>query len=169
MLSAIFLMLSQYNANKKKSNIFKIIWVLYEVVISIFNFHLNFLLVSIMTFILVTCFIYVISHFFQSSNILFSVISILIYSLFIDIACYFFHLYGSLEQSLIQYIVNGFAFNYRYVFSNAIFLSIIILYQIIFRKCQIKDLNVNELYNKRRVYNFLGGCHRIDNRLYFLQ
>ncbi len=154
MINSIILMFSQYNKNKKISNIFKAVWILYAIAASLFNFNQIFIFVNVSAFLSVTGVVYVISKFYSKVNVFLSIISVLIYSLFVDVVCYFVLPNWTQEQSLIQYIINGFLFNCRYVFLNVVVFGIVILYlktykiwpklqQKLIRKFFIKKLEVN--------------------------
>lgn len=133
-------MFSQYNKNSKISNIFKFIWILYAVVASFFNSNPWFSLVNLSVFALVTGFVYGISKFYSKINAFLSVTSILIYSLFVDVVCYFVLPNWVHRQSLIQYVTNGFLFNYRYVFLNATVFGVVVLISKIYNNYKEKSI-----------------------------
>jgi hypothetical protein len=138
-------MFSQHGKNRKVSNVFKVIWVLYAIAASFFNFNLVFSLVNISVFLLVTGVIHCISKIYPKINASLSVLSILIYSLFVDIACYYALPSWANGQPLVQYIVNGFLFNYKYVILNATVLVAAILSSKILQKHKIKNFKVGKV------------------------
>lgn len=134
MLNSLILMFSQYDKNRKVSTIFKILWVLYAIAASFFNFNLLFSAINISVFLLMTGAIHYISKIHHKINAILSVCSILIYSLFIDITCYYILPSWVEGHSLIQYITSGFLFNYKYVFLNAAVFALIVLCSKLFKK-----------------------------------
>lgn len=138
MLNSLILMFSQYDKNRKVSTIFKILWVLYAIAASFFNFNLLFSAINISVFLFMTGAIHYISKIYHKINAILSVCSILIYSLFIDIICYYILPSWAEGQSLIQYITNGFLFNYKYVFLNAAVFALIVLCSKLFKRYKIR-------------------------------
>lgn len=138
MLNSLILMFSQYDKNRKVSTVFKILWVLYAIAASFFNFNLLFSAINISVFLLITGVIHYISKIYPKINAILSVCSILIYSLFIDIICYYILPSWAEGQSLIQYITNGFLFNYKYVFLNAAVFALIVLCSKLFKRYKIR-------------------------------
>ena len=138
MLNSLILMFSQYDKNRKVSTVFKIVWALYAIAASFFNFNLLFSAINISVFLLITGDIYYISKVYPKINAILSVCSILIYSLFIDIICYYILPSWAEGQSLIQYITNGFLFNYKYVFLNAAVFALIVLCSKLFKRYKIR-------------------------------
>lgn len=132
MLHSIVLMFSQYNKNRKISNIFKVSWILYATAAAFFNSNPWFSLVNASVFMLVTGFVYYISKVCPKINAFLSVGSILIYSLFVDIVCYYALPNWSVGQSLASYVMSGFLFNYKYVFLNVAVFGVLILCSIIY-------------------------------------
>ncbi len=138
MLNSLILMFIQYDKNRKVSTVFKILWVLYAIAASFFNFNLLFSAINISVFLLITGAIHYISKIYPKINAILSVCSILIYSLFIDIICYYILPSWAEGQSLIQYITNGFLFNYKYVFLNAAVFALIVLCSKLFKRYKIR-------------------------------
>lgn len=136
MLNSLILMFSQYDKNRKVSTIFKILWVLYAIAASFFNFNLLFSAINISVFLFMTGAIHYISKIYHKINAILSVCSILIYSLFIDIICYYILPSWAEGQSLIQYITNGFLF--KYVFLNAAVFALIVLCSKLFKRYKIR-------------------------------
>lgn len=126
MISSILLMLSQYNKNSKMANIFKCLWIIVAMIISVINFNSAFLLVEIASFLLTTGCIRLANRFGSKINTCLSVISILIYSIFVDTVCYFVLPAWSENQSLIQYITGGLIFNSKYAIINIVVLAAIV-------------------------------------------
>ena len=125
MWNSLILMFSQYDKNRKIANAFKCIWFIYLSIIIFFNFDLTFLIIEVSSFLLTTIFIRLVNGFVPKANAVLSIFSILIYSFFIDVICYNVLPVWRENQSLSQYIMNGFIFNGKYVFLNiVIFLSV---------------------------------------------
>lgn len=82
--------------------------------------------------------IYYISKIHPKINTILSVCLILVYSLFIDIIGYYILPSWAEGRSLIQYITNGFLFNYKYVFVNAAAFMLVVLCSQIFKKYKIR-------------------------------
>lgn len=139
MLNSLILMFSQYNKNRNVSTIFKILWVLCAIAASFFNFNLLFSAINISVFLLMTGAIHYISKICPKINAILSVCSILIYSLFIDIICYYILPSWAEGQSLIQYITNGFLFNYKYVFLNAAVFALVVLCSKLIKKYKTRE------------------------------
>lgn len=119
MIHSLILMINTYRYNNKNLNIiFKLTWLTYFILKFSYDFNLTFLFINLGTFLFVTELIYHVSKFCSKLNKLLSVISILVYSFFIDILCYYMFPTWSNGQSLFSYVINGFLFNYKYVFSN---------------------------------------------------
>lgn len=140
MLHSIILMFSQYSKNRKISNIFKVIWILYAIAALFFNPNPWFLLVNVSVFMLVTGFVYCISKFYPKINAFLSVGSILIYSLFVDIVCYYALPNWAVGQSLAGYVMNGFLFNYKYLFLNVAVFGAVSLCSAILKKYRESQL-----------------------------
>ena len=128
MLNSILLMLSQCKQNTKRANVFKLIWIIYTVFFSFVYCSIN-----LIAFILISLFIHYISMFGSKINKILSVCSILLYSFFIDIICYYTFPTWANGLPLLKYIINGFLFNYKYVFTNIIILTSIIMFHKLFR------------------------------------
>ena len=82
--------------------------------------------------------IHYISKIYPKINAILSVCSILVYSLSIDIICYYVLPSWAKGQSLIQYITNGFLFNYKYVFVNAAAFMLVVLCSKLFKRYKIR-------------------------------
>lgn len=142
MLNSVFLMFSQYEKNRKVSNIFKIIWVLYAVAVSFFNFNPTFFIINLSAFLLLTEINYFMSKLGQKTNIVLSIFSILIYSFIVDIICYFVFPAWAQNVSLIGYITNGLLFNLKYVALNT---GVMVVSKLIFEisnKCRTQKLKL---------------------------
>lgn len=122
-------MFSQYEKNRKISNIFKIIWILYAVAASFFNFNLTFFIINLIAFLLLTKINYFIVRLDRKINTVFSLFSILIYSFTVDAVCYFAFPKWAQNISLTGYITNGLLFNLKYVALN---IGVIIAARLIF-------------------------------------
>ena len=134
MIHSLILMSSSYRYNNKNLNIiFKLIWLIYLILKFSYDFNLTFLFINLGTFLFVSGLIYHVSKFCSKLNKILSVTSILVYSFFIDILCYYMFPTLSNGQSLFTYVMNGFLFNYKYVFSNiCLFLLFKVLHDKIF-------------------------------------
>ena len=128
MLNSLILMFSQYEKNRTISNVFKIIWIGYVFVVEFCNFNFLFFILSINAFILTTGVTYYVGKIFLSLKVVLSCFSILTYSFFIDVLCYYVLPDLTLGQSLIDYIINGFLFNYKYVLLNIILFILVSLH-----------------------------------------
>ena len=122
MLNSILLMFSQYNKNRICATIFKIFWVLYIVIL---NFNFSFRVANLLAFMCTSVIINIVDKLFPKLNIFLSVFSIIIYSFFMDIICYYTVKNDLIEHTLIQYILNGFLFNYKYIILNIVIVCII--------------------------------------------
>ena len=147
MLNSLVLMFSQYDKNRKVATIFKIFWVLYAIASSFFN--LLFSAINTSAFLLMTGIIHYISKISHKINAILSVCSILIDSLFIDIICYYILPSWAEGQSLIQYITNGFLFNYKYVFVNTAAFALTVLRSKLFKVIRLENLQINKIYNNK--------------------
>lgn len=128
MVNSVVLMLSQYGKNGKMQNFFMFMWFIIVAVISSVNFSFAFLIFELIAFLLTTGCIRVINRLNSDISELMSVSSILIYSIFIDVLCYGFFHECTANQSLIAYIMNGLAFNLKYVALNTVVMVFIVLY-----------------------------------------
>lgn len=111
------------SSNKKISKVFIVTWLAYMVFGSNLSLGLTFPIVNAITFLVVTLFISKIKN--NKANTVLSIASILIWSVTIDIICYYLYPTMSSNITLINYIFNGILFNYKYIFTNVLALSLI--------------------------------------------
>ena len=111
------------SSNKKISKVFIVTWLTYMLFGSNLSLGLTFPIVNAITFLVVTLFISKIKN--NKANTVLSIASILIWSVTIDIICYYLYPTMSSNITLINYIFNGILFNYKYIFTNILALSLI--------------------------------------------
>ena len=111
------------SSNKKISKVFIVTWLAYMLFGSNLSLGLTFPIVNAITFLVVTLFISKIKN--NKANAALSIASILIWSVTIDIICYYLYPTMSSNITLINYIFNGILFNYKYIFTNVLALSLI--------------------------------------------
>lgn len=111
------------SSNKKISKVFIVTWLAYMLFGSNLSLGLTFPIVNAITFLVVTLFISKIKN--NKANTVLSIASILIWSVTIDIICYYLYPTMSSNITLINYIFNGILFNYKYIFTNVLALSLI--------------------------------------------
>ena len=83
-----------------------------------FSLGLAFPLINAIVLLTVTISINLISN--KKVNTIMSIFSILIWSIIIDIVCFYMFPMMSAGQSLINYILQGILFNYKYIFVNIV-------------------------------------------------
>lgn len=111
------------SSNKKISKVFIVIWLAYMVFGSNLSLGLTFPIINGITFLAITLLISKIKN--NKVNAALSIASILIWSVTIDIICYYLYPTMSSSITLINYIFNGILFNYKYIFTNVLALSLI--------------------------------------------
>lgn len=119
MLNSILLTLSTLGTKNKFAYACRIIWcmyIIYTSCTSLDNFF--FLIVNISVFSTIVVMSCIAGRFCSKIRLYLSTFSILIYSFLIDTVCYFFIPSWSVDKTFIAYIIQGFLFNYRYIFTN---------------------------------------------------
>lgn len=111
------------SSNKKISKVFIVTWLAYMVFGSNLSLGLTFPIINGITFLAITLLISKIKN--NKANAALSIASILIWSVTIDIICYYSYPTMSSSITLINYIFNGILFNYKYIFTNVLALSLI--------------------------------------------
>ena len=111
------------SSNKKISKVFIVTWLAYMVFGSNLSLGLTFPIINGITFLAITLLISKIKN--NKANTALSIASILIWSVTIDIICYYLYPTMSSNITLINYIFNGILFNYKYIFTNVLALSLI--------------------------------------------
>ena len=111
------------SSNKNISKIFIVVWIAYMLFGSNLSLGIIFPIVNAITFLTITLLISKIKN--KSVNAVLSITSILIWSVIIDIICYYLYPTMSSNITLIQYVFNGILFNYKYVFTNILALSLV--------------------------------------------
>lgn len=111
------------SSNKNISKIFIVVWIAYMLFGSNLSLGITFPIVNAITFLTITLLISKIKN--KSVNAVLSITSILIWSVIIDIICYYLYPTMSSNITLIQYVFNGILFNYKYVFTNILALSLV--------------------------------------------
>ena len=111
------------SSNKKISKVFIVTWLAYMVFGSNLSLGLTFPIINGITFLAITLLISKIKN--NKVNAALSIASILIWSVTIDIICYYLYPTMSSSITLINYIFNGILFNYKYIFTNVLALSLI--------------------------------------------
>ncbi len=111
------------SSNKKISKVFIVTWLAYMVFGSNLSLGLTFPIINGITFLAITLLISKIKN--NKVNAVLSMTSILIWSVTIDIICYYLYPTMSSSITLINYIFNGILFNYKYIFTNVLALSLI--------------------------------------------
>ena len=111
------------SSNKKISKVFIVTWLAYMVFGSNLSLGLTFPIINAITFLAITLLISKIKN--NKANAVLSITSILIWSVTIDIICYYLYPTMSSNITLINYIFNGILFNYKYIFTNVLALSLI--------------------------------------------
>lgn len=111
------------SSNKNISKIFIVVWIVYMLFGSNLSLGITFPIVNAITFLTITLLISKIKN--KSVNAVLSITSILIWSVIIDIICYYLYPTMSSNITLIQYVFNGILFNYKYVFTNILALSLV--------------------------------------------
>lgn len=129
------------SSNKKISKVFIVTWLAYMLFGSNLSLGLTFPIVNAITFLVVTLFISKIKN--NKANTVLSIASILIWSVTIDIICYYLYPTMSSNITLINYIFNGILFNYKYIFTNILALSLIKVVSII-KKTLTEKLSTKE-------------------------
>lgn len=138
MLNSSLIFLNSYNKNKVWSILSFFMWIIY-MLINQKTMGLIFSIVNIVVFAIVAISIHCVRN--KMANRILSVISIIFWSILIDIATYIMYPEFAAGISIIQYIINGLAFNYKYIFSNMIILCGVEFTTVIFAK--LKNIIVN--------------------------
>lgn len=135
------------SSNKKISKVFIVTWLAYMVFGSNLSLGLTFPIINGITFLAITLLISKIKN--NKANTALSITSILIWSVTIDIICYYLYPTMSSNITLINYIFNGILFNYKYIFSNILVLSLIkvvsISKNILTEKLSTKECKIYEV------------------------
>ena len=118
MINSLFMLGGSYNKDRKISILFLTAWILYMLINYDFSLGLAFPLINAIVLFTVTISINLISN--KKVNTIMSIFSILIWSIIIDIVCFYMFPMMSAGQSLINYILQGILFNYKYIFVNIV-------------------------------------------------
>lgn len=118
MINSLFMLGGSYNKDRKISILFLTAWILYMLINYDFSLGLAFPLINAIVLLTVTISINLISN--KKVNTIMSIFSILIWSIIIDIVCFYMFPVMSAGQSLINYILQGILFNYKYIFVNIV-------------------------------------------------
>ena len=118
MINSLFMLGGSYNKDRKISILFLTAWILYMLINYDFSLGLAFPLINAIVLLTVTISINLISN--KKVNTIMSIFSILIWSIIIDIVCFYMFPMMSAGQSLINYILQGILFNYKYIFVNMV-------------------------------------------------
>lgn len=118
MINSLFMLGGSYNKDRKISILFLTAWILYMLINYDFSLGLAFPLINAIVLLTVTISINLISN--KKVNTIMSIFSILIWSIIIDIICFYMFPMMSAGQSLINYILQGILFNYKYIFVNIV-------------------------------------------------
>lgn len=118
MINSLFMLGGSYNKDRKISILFLTAWILYMLINYDFSLGLAFPLINAIVLLTVTISINLISN--KKVNTIMSIFSILIWSIIIDIVCFYMFPMMSAGQSLINYILQGVLFNYKYIFVNIV-------------------------------------------------
>ena len=118
MINSLFMLGGTYNKDRKISILFLTAWILYMLINYDFSLGLAFPLINAIVLLTVTISINLISN--KKVNTIMSIFSILIWSIIIDIVCFYMFPMMSAGQSLINYILQGILFNYKYIFVNIV-------------------------------------------------
>lgn len=118
MINSLFMLGGSYNKDRKISILFLTAWILYMLINYDFSLGLAFPLINAIVLLTVTISINLISN--KKVNTIMSIFSILIWSIIIDIVCFYMFPMMSAGQSLINYILQGILFNYKYIFINIV-------------------------------------------------
>ena len=118
MINSLFMLGGSYNKDRKISILFLTAWILYMLINYDFSLGLAFPLINAIVLLTVTISINLISN--KKVNTIMSIFSILIWSIIIDIICFYMFPMMSASQSLVNYILQGILFNYKYVLVNII-------------------------------------------------
>lgn len=118
MINSLFMLGGSYNKDRKISILFVTAWILYMLINYDFSLGLAFPLINAIVLLTVTIVINLISN--KKVNTIMSIFSILIWSIIIDIICFYMFPMMSAGQSLINYILQGILFNYKYIFVNIV-------------------------------------------------
>lgn len=118
MINSLFMLGGSYNKDRKISILFLTAWILYMLINYDFSLGLAFPLINAIVLLTVTISINLISN--KKVNTIMSIFSILIWSIIIDIFCFYMFPMMSAGQSLINYILQGILFNYKYIFVNIV-------------------------------------------------
>jgi len=123
MVNALFMLGSTYNKNRRLNILFALSWIAFMLIGANLNTGLVFVIVNIMAFGVV----FGLGQLFKGkySNKAIAIFSVLIWSIVIDVICFFLYPQFTMGQSLIGYISNGIAFNYRYMFINVVVVAAI--------------------------------------------
>ena len=124
------------SSNKKISKVFIVTWLAYMVFGSNLSLGLTFPIINGITFLAITLLISKIKN--NKANTALS-----------DIICYYLYPTMSSNITLINYIFNGILFNYKYIFSNILVLSLIkvvsISKNILTEKLSTKECKIYEV------------------------
>ena len=118
MINSLFMLGGSYNKDRKISILFLTAWILYMLINYDFSLGLAFPLINAIVLLTVTISINLMSN--KKVNTIMSIFSILIWSIIIDIVCFYMFPMMSAGQSLINYILQGILFNYKYIFVNIV-------------------------------------------------
>ena len=118
MINSLFMLGGSYNKDRKISILFLTVWILCMLINYDFSLGLAFPLINAIVLLTVTISINLISN--KKVNTIMSIFSILIWSIIIDIVCFYMFPMMSAGQSLINYILQGILFNYKYIFVNIV-------------------------------------------------
>jgi len=118
MINSLFMLGGAYNKDKKISLAVIFGWVIYMMVKYNFALGAIFPLINIVVYLVIVLGIRMIKN--QTANTVLSISSILLWSIVIDTICFFMYPEMTMGQNLFSYVANGIAFNYKYMFANAV-------------------------------------------------
>ena len=121
MINALFMLGSSYNKNRTILLVFIVSWIGYMMIGYNFSLGYIFPIINISTFLFVSISINLTKK-NKKVNTILSISSILIWSILIDVICFFMFPVMRINQNLINYVLQGILFNYKYVFINTLVL-----------------------------------------------
>lgn len=121
MINALFMLGSSYNKNRTILLVFIVSWIGYMMIGYNFSLGYIFPIINISTFLFVSISINLTKK-NKKVNTILSISSILIWSILIYVICFFMFPVMRINQNLINYVLQGILFNYKYVFINTLVL-----------------------------------------------
>lgn len=149
MIGSSLMFLSNIKDLNKTRIIFLFSWIVYMLYNSNLYLGILFPIINLSLVILISIIGIKIKN--DKNNIFYSIFSILIWSLAIDIICYFLYPQMTNGFNILQYIYNGFLFNYKNILLNSFICLIIKVSVLIYR--YIKNNNYKEYDYKTYIYN----------------